>query len=107
MPAFSLIGKDVAAMKKLVENVLAIRRKKAEAEAAGPSQTVPDKVVSKQGRKRKAEMMEPEPMTKEKQLKTEMEFAHWIASSTHPLCCVDNRRMKKLFRSVNPSVSIP
>lgn len=38
-------------------------------------------------------------------VKSDQEFAHWIASSTLPLMCVENPRMERFLKSVHPNVS--
>ena len=86
-------------------------RKLAAAEKDNPSpEPEKPKVVpkTKRGRKRKAEeeaSKEPVELTKEKMAEIEESFAHFIATSTISLSCVENPRMEKWLKEIHPDVS--
>ena len=102
-------GKDRASLRLLVERAEEMLKKKAE-EKDNPSNTESEqpKVVPRtRAKKRKAE---EEPvqveLTKEKMDELELDFAHFIASSTISLTCVENPRMSKWLKGLHPHVSL-
>ena len=109
MKSFSL-DKDKASLWVLVRRAEESLRKLAAAKE-NPVEPEKPKVVpkTKRGLKRKRseeeDAKEPVELTKERMADIEEEFAHFIATSTISLTCVENPRMEKWLKKVHPDVS--